>query len=151
MRKEGERRILTANRVVALGCLLVTAAAPVAGQDITKLNEAALRVKVAQFVAAFAQSSGIPRGKPQTVTQFVDLNGDGRLEALTVIQDLPFCGASGCTAFVLDLTGTKARSIGDFFGESLKPLASKTNGWQDLSVDGHRATFANGKYGPATR
>lgn len=149
MRDGRQRRIPAATSVVALGWLLITAAATAAAQDITKLNEAALRVKVAQFVAAWEQSAGMPPGKPQMTIQFVDLNGDGRPEALTVLQGLDYCGSIGCTAFILDLADAKARSIGDFTAQSLKPLGSKTNGWQDIAVNDRRVTFANGRYGPA--
>jgi hypothetical protein len=74
-----------------------------------------------------------------------DLNGDGIPEALALIEGS--CGAHGCPAYVLDLSGTTARSIGDFISvNGLTVLPTKTGPWRDLSLDGTKLVFRAGKY-----
>jgi hypothetical protein len=76
----------------------------------------------------------------------VDLNGDGIPEALARIESPYSCGTRGCTAYVLDLSGSAARSIGDFTAHSLKVLPTKTGEWRDVSVNGIKQAFQAGKY-----
>ena len=77
----------------------------------------------------------------------MDLNGDGIAEALARIESPDSCGSHGCTAYILDLSGPTARSIGaDYMALSLKVLPTKTGAWLDVSVNGFKQVFQAGKY-----
>jgi hypothetical protein len=104
------------------------------------------RAKAMAFLAddiAGARTSG---SNPNVFLNFVDLNGDGIPEALARIESPNSCGTRGCTAYVLDLSGPAARSIGDFTAHSLQVLPTKTGAWRDVSVNGIKQTFQAGKY-----
>lgn len=92
---------------------------------------------------ADARSSG---SNPKVFLTLVDLNGDGIPEALARIESPASCGTRGCTAYVLDLSGPTARSIGDFTAQSLKVLPTKTGAWRDVSLNGIKQVFQAGKY-----
>ena len=82
--------------------------------------------------------------------QFAELNGQEPPEALLILQGLTWCGARGCTAYILDLSGPEAREIGRFIAVAMpEPLASETNGWRDLAISGIPVTFRDGQYGPS--
>ncbi|MXQ14102.1 hypothetical protein [Microvirga makkahensis] len=123
----------------------VGGSAPVSAQVA---NETALRAKVTQFIRRHEKEAGIPLEKDAKVsTRLVDLNADGTPEALVIIRDANSCGSRGCSAFVLDLSGPRASSIGDLIAETLEALPSRTGQWRDISVNGHRIRFRGGRYG----
>src|SRR5579863_9414328 len=96
--------------------------------------DSSYRAKALAFLAqdiADARSSG---SNPKVFLDLVDLNGDGIPEALARIESPYSCGSHGCTAYVLDLSGPTARSIGDFIAFRLKVLTTKTGAWRDVSV-----------------
>jgi hypothetical protein len=106
------------------------------------------RAKAMAFLAqdiADARRSG---SNPKVFLDLVDLNGDGIPEALARIESPYSCGSHGCAAYVLDLSGPSARSIGDFIrlAFSLKVLPTKTGAWRDVSLDGTKHVFQAGKY-----
>ena len=76
----------------------------------------------------------------------VDLNGDRIPEGLAVVESPSECGSRGCAAYVLDLTGPRARSIGDFTAQTLKALPTKTGKWRDVSLNGIKMSFRGGVY-----
>lgn len=115
---------------------LWVATGPIAAQGA---NDSALRAKVTQFIKAEENA--------QVSTRFVDLNADGTPEALVIVRTPDGCGSRGCEAYVLDLRGPAARSIGDFIAHKLEALSSRTGGWRDISVNGHRIRFRGGRYG----
>lgn len=112
-------------------------------------DEAALRAKVSRYVKGWVRSTGIKGAKyPKVILKLVDLNGDGTPEALVVLQGLTYCGMRGCSAFVLDLRGPSARSIGDFIAFTIDAHPGRTGGWRDIVIGGrHRIRYKNGKYG----
>jgi hypothetical protein len=108
--------------------------------------DSSYRAKAMAFLAqdiADARSSG---SNPKVSLNLVDLNGDGIPEALARIESPYSCGTRGCTAYVLDLSGPTARSIGDFIAHSLTVLPTKTGAWRDVSVNGFKQVFLAGKY-----
>lgn len=109
--------------------------------------EAAPQAKVTAFVDRVAAEAGLPIPRTAVKTEFVDLNGDGVPEALVRIEDANWCGARGCSAFVLDLKGPQARSLGDFTAQDMRPLATRTAGWRDISVNGVSQKYRAGRYG----
>ncbi|WP_454914723.1 hypothetical protein [Xanthobacter sediminis] len=63
----------------------------------------------------------------------VDLNGDGAPEAILTVSDPAWCGETGCTWFVVDLSG-KPRVMGQFIGLGLAPGKDSNDGWRDLTL-----------------
>ncbi|OHV81793.1 hypothetical protein [Ensifer sp. LCM 4579] len=120
------------------------------GAAAAQQNPAERDRKIAAFIARQDEMSGLsaPSGR-QVSTDYVDLNGDGRQEALVVLNSSQDCGAMGCPGFVLVLTGGQARSIGDFIVRDLSVQSTMTNGWKDLLLNGHRMRFLGGSYSKA--
>jgi hypothetical protein len=113
--------------------------------------DSSYRAKAMAFLAqdiADARRSG---SNPKVFLDLVDLNGDGIPEALARIESQYSCGSHGCAAYVLDLSGPAARSIGDFIAFSLKALPTKTGAWRDISLDGKKQVFQAGKYVSAAK
>jgi hypothetical protein len=133
----------TIAKIAALATVtgLWVATGPIAAQGA---NESALRAKVTQWVKEGKTEAD---ENEQVSIRFVDLNADGMPEALVVIRGATSCGSRSCSAFVLDLRGPAARSIGDFTAHKLEALSSRTGGWRDISVNGHRIRFRGGQYG----
>lgn len=79
----------------------------------------------------------------------VDLNGDGASEAIVTLNDPAWCAETGCTWFVVDLSG-KPRVMGQFIGLGLTPRKEVTEGWRDLSLKTpggvERMSFRDGAY-----
>jgi len=78
--------------------------------------------------------------------QNVDLNGDGRSDAI-VLMDHPFsCGSRPCAVHVFVVEGSGLRRVGDILANEVKAATTSTAGWRDLSVNGRRWTMQNGQY-----
>lgn len=78
-----------------------------------------------------------------------DLNGDGKPEYFVGFENDFFCGADGCTFFILNNDG----SLNSRVTASYAPftiLSTKTNGWYDILVNSnsadHKLSFDNGSY-----
>ena len=125
--------------------------AQIAAMTITVLTQSGepdvLHGKVMQFIDELQTGAGINQPPPPMDLQFAELNGQEPPEALLLLQGLTWCGARGCSAFILDLSGTEARELGRFIAAAtLEPLVSETNGWRDLSINGVPVTFRDGQY-----
>jgi hypothetical protein len=126
--------------------------APQPREDENASDAAIQRAKVARFVNRDMAAANLSAPRDlKTELEFVDLDGDGVDEALLILRSQQTCGSRGCTAYVLDLHRAEARNIGDFTAEVLKALPTRTNGWRDLSLNGQRMTFRNGRYRSAAR
>ena len=137
-------------RLMALAAILLFAQSVAAQQGPNTSRQAAdtagYRAKAMAFLTqdgADAKDSGSNR---KVFLDLVDLNGDGIPEALARIESSEDCGSRGCTAYILDLKGPNARSIGDFTAHTLAPLSSKTGPWTDVSLNGVKMVFRAGKY-----
>ena len=78
-----------------------------------------------------------PDGPPtRYVSAFVDLNSDGRQEAIVYLLGPDWCGSGGCTLFVLAPAGPSFKVITKMTvtNPPIRVLATKTNGWSDLCV-----------------
>src|ERR1700746_2238249 len=111
-------------RLMVLAALFLFAQSVAAQQapNAPAADTAAYRAKAMAFLMQGDAGSGSNR---KVFLDLVDLNGDGIPEALARVESREDCGSRGCTAYVLDLTGPTARSIGDFTAHSLKVLPSK--------------------------
>jgi hypothetical protein len=108
--------------------------------------DSSYRAKTMAFLAQDIADARSSESNPKVFLDLVDLNGDGIPEALARIESRYSCGSHGCAAYVLDLSGPIARSIGDFIAFSLKVLPTKTGAWRDVSVNGFKQVFQAGKY-----
>lgn len=127
--------------------LCMQAGAPGTAQTAGTADEAALRAKVMAFAQGHAAGAGLPLGGDADMAiEFVDLNEDGTPEGLVILKGMNWCGMRGCAAFVLDLSGPQARSIGDFIGTALTPLPDRTGQWRDIALDGRRVRFQGDAY-----
>jgi len=90
----------------------------------------------------------------------VDLNGDGRSEAIVRIEGHDWCGTGGCRALILTPQGNGYRNVSTFSLTQLpiRLLPSRSNGWHDLSafvsggsiMDGYHARLRfNGRHYPS--
>ena len=71
---------------------------------------------------------------------FVDLNGDGRRDALVLVSGPGWCGTGGCQFYVLEHRGDRYRLKGRMptTKAPISVLNHSTNGWRDI------ATFVSG-------
>ena len=110
-------------------------------------QDPALDAKVGAFTTDFFRSAGMPVPDDLRIErQLVDLGGSATPEGLVVLRSSMACGTMGCSAFILDLEGAAARSIGDFIATGFSPLDSRTNGWRDVGMGPAVLQFDNGAY-----
>jgi hypothetical protein len=70
------------------------------------------------------------------LSAFVNLNGDGRQEAIVYLLGPNSCGSGGCNLFVLAPAERSFKVITEMTitRTPIRVLTTKTNGWYDLSV-----------------
>ncbi|MCA8879803.1 MAG: hypothetical protein KDA73_07560 [Rhodobacteraceae bacterium] len=130
------------DRLIGVAAALV-ALAPLAAPA---MSEGAAREKVSAFLADYLGVSEADSSKDVAIT-LADLNGDGTDEALVVYSSPLYCGAGGCSAFVLELSAQKACSRADLLAFELAPGTTEHDGWRDVVADGITLRYAGGKYG----
>jgi hypothetical protein len=83
----------------------------------------------------FNPPAGISRDDTYQVG-WVDLNGDGRLDALIRDNGPAFCGSGGCGLRVLErtLTGFRSRGWMTITQLPVEVLNTRHHGWRDISV-----------------
>ncbi|MDN3698504.1 hypothetical protein QWY97_14280 [Vibrio cortegadensis] len=81
----------------------------------------------------------IEQNQIKYLTGSVDLNRDGDVEHLVLIQDRYFCGSGGCTAVMFDSVGKVINRI-TVARTPITLANSYRNGWQDFIV------WSNGAY-----
>ena len=66
----------------------------------------------------------------------VDLNHDGKQEAVVYLLHSDWCGSGGCTLFVLAPTASSYMIVStiDISSPPIRVLTTTTNGWNDLAV-----------------
>lgn len=109
-------------------------------------SEPELQAKVMRFLGELDVNAPLENEDRKISIDLVDLNGDNFPEALVIVEGRLQCGTRGCAANVLDLSGTEARSIGDFIAFELVPAETKTNSWRDIRIGGLRQVFHDGQY-----
>jgi hypothetical protein len=67
---------------------------------------------------------------------WVDLNGDGRAEAIVYLTGSGMCGSGGCRMYVLELQQSDftVRASTTVTRPPIYVLEARSNGWQDLAV-----------------
>jgi hypothetical protein len=115
---------------------LVTAASAQAQQPVDRAREGAAMVAAAGFQIRGAQivnSCGRPVQPRPTA---VDLNGDGRPEAVVTDVDPACYGGAGEAFSVIQRQGPANWSLVGAGRGRIKLLESRTNGWRDYSLEG---------------
>ena len=86
------------------------------------------------------------------VDKMIDLNGDGVLDAIVLLQGMDWCGSGGCTMMVFEgckdaMTFKSKSTVTD---TPIRVAGTKTKGWSDLIVssDGkdRKLVFDGNKY-----
>lgn len=114
-------------------CLVITlyAAATVLGAESPdSLNQALL--------SYLAKKGDDPKTVDPHQTVLIDLNGDGRQDALVLLENpVYWCGTGGCTMLVFKGTksGFKFVSRSSLIRGPVLVSESKTHGWRDLIVE----------------
>lgn len=89
-----------------------------------------------EIVAWLEKSTGGPIDPEQLKIGYVDLNGDGGVEALALYTHVNFCDGAGCRGWVFQRGGTAVTLVGTFSGFTLPvvSLEGVSAGWPDLIV-----------------
>lgn len=73
---------------------------------------------------------------PRYAAAFLDLDGEGRNEAVVYLQDRHFCGTGGCGMQILTrrAEGWRVVSSTAIGWPPIRALETRSHGWRDLSV-----------------
>jgi len=114
---------------VLLALALTATAAPLTAQPN---RDAALRT----FLQTRFAEARRDYGDSTYVVAFADLNGDGREEALVLLQSGYFCGSGGCSLYIYGPAGRHWRTITELTVSHppVRLLNTRSHGWRDLSV-----------------
>ena len=102
---------------------------------------------------------GPPDGDTNYTAKFVDLNGDGRSEAVVLVSGPSWCGTGGCPLWVLTPRNRSWSMVtqAPIVRAPIRLLPSHSRGWSDLSAmlrfDGTRPLYearlsVNGRLNP---
>jgi hypothetical protein len=74
--------------------------------------------------------------EPRYSAAAVDLNGDGRAEAVVYLESRGFCGTGGCGFEVFERSGGEWRIVAQtsIGWPPVRVLESRSHGWRDLAV-----------------
>jgi putative lipoprotein len=87
--------------------------------------------------AYFAKTGDDPKNANPHQTTQIDLNSDGRQDALVLLQNPYWCGTGGCTMLVFKGTksGFEFVSRSSLIRSPVLVSETKTHGWRDLLVE----------------
>lgn len=140
------RMPLAASIILVAASALARSFTPAQAQTSDQLDPALRRQVEAALRRDLEDARAMNGQAARLQIESVDLNGDGRADAI-VLMDHPFaCGSRGCAVHVLVTEGTGLRRVGDILANDVKPAGTSTAGWRDLSVNGRRWTMQNGHY-----
>jgi hypothetical protein len=82
--------------------------------------------------------AGSPASEKDTryAASFIDLNGDGRPEAIVYLTGKGWCGSGGCTTLILTRTSSSFAVVTKIpiTRPPLRVLATSSHGWRDIAV-----------------
>jgi hypothetical protein len=118
--------------------------------------EPSLRASLQNYVS---NRWGRPDGDTNYTAKFVDLNGDGRSEAVVLVSGQHWCGTGGCPLWVLTPRNQSWSMVtqAPIVRAPIRLLPSRSRGWSDLSAmlrfDGARPLYearlsVNGRLNP---
>lgn len=72
----------------------------------------------------------------RAATALVDLDGDGRREAIVYVSGRTMCGSGGCHLLILTRAGHSWREVASttITRPPIRVLPTRTRGWQDIGV-----------------
>lgn len=128
------RSSLIAGLSLAAGLVLLAGA--VCGQpqyQPSAMRESSLRGFLRDFLKA---SSSSRNDRTRYSSAFVDLNDDGKPEAIVYLAGRTWCGTGGCTTLVLSSTKSSFKLVSKIAvtRPPIRVLDTKSKGWHDLSV-----------------
>jgi len=142
-------------RSVSLAAVAVLCAAGAPSSSETVVH-ASLRASLQTYVS---NRWGQADGDTNYTARFVDLNGDGRSEAVVLVSGRNWCGTGGCPLWVLTPRNGSWSMVtqAPIVRAPIRLLPSRSRGWSDLSamlrVDGARPLYearlsVNGRLNP---
>ena len=124
---------LFALALLAIHLILVTSKCLAQAENASATQEEPLR----QFLMRYV----LPTGSNEETTSkylsaFVDLKDDGSHQVIVYFTSNDWCGSGGCTMLVLSPEGSSLKVITrtTITRPPIRVLASKSNGWHDISV-----------------
>lgn len=131
---------------VVVGAILQLTSSALEAQPAGPVDPALRRLVEAELRRDLADAFAMNGRPAQLVIQGVDLDGDGRVDAI-VLMDHPYsCGSAGCAVHVFISEGSRLRRVGEFLANEVEPVTTSTEGWRDLSVNGRRWALQDGRY-----
>lgn len=102
------------------------------GQD-EAAEHASLRVSLQNYVSG---RWGQPHAETRYRATLIDLNGDGRREAVVLMNGPDWCGSGGCSLWVLTPRGRSWRMVtqATIMNPPIRVLPSRSHGWSELSA-----------------
>jgi hypothetical protein len=119
--------------IVASAFLLATVLAQ--PQPATPPSSAEQSLK--RFLQGYARTGDFEDDKTtQYFDALVDLNGDGRNEAIVYLMGRPWCGSGGCRTLILARNGASWKVVKHITitRPPIRVLSSTSHGWHDISV-----------------
>lgn len=124
--------------------VVIGAALPIvicrAASDVPPATSSSTREKsLRRFLEGYASKHELDQENDKEtryLRAFVDLNGDGKPEALVYLVSEGWCGSGGCPTLVLTPRGNSYRLITRIFitRPPIMVLTGKSNGWRNLGV-----------------
>ena len=117
---------------LALGAALATAAPD-------RRRDATLRAFLQREFREESDALGVSRGRGPDIryaAAFVDLNGDGKQEAVVYLTGRDLCGSGGCDLYIYTPRRGSWREVTALSITRLpvRLLRGRTHGWRDISV-----------------
>lgn len=132
---------------VAVAALLLAAPSAPSGAQGTRPAREMLDAQVEDTLQRDISDARAMNGEaPALRIQRVDLNGDGQLDAIVLVDHPLTCGSGGCAVHVFVSETGRLRRVGDFLAHKAGVATTSTAGWRDLAVEGRRWIFAGGHY-----
>jgi hypothetical protein len=126
--------------------LLALVAASAGAQGVRQSGDALVAQVEAELQRDISDARAMNGEAPAIRIQRVDLNGDGRLDAIARVEHPFTCGSGGCAVHVFVSDAGRLRRVGSFLAHEASVAATITSGWRDLAVHGRRWVFAGDRY-----
>jgi hypothetical protein len=126
-------------RAVLVAFLTTSLAFPVAEANAQRRSGAHSEASVRAYLRNRLHSARVEYPDTRYVLAWVDLNGDGRNEAVVRILSNGYCGSGGCNLYVLSPWGRRWSLVGRMTATKapIRVLNSRSHGWRDLAVGLH--------------
>lgn len=119
--------------LAALAALGATGAGQPAAHQDAGTEAATLHASLGNYISA---RWGPPDSETRYRAAFIDLNGDGRREAVVLMDGNFWCGSGGCSLWVLTPRGRSWRMVtqATVMNPPIRLLPSRSHGWSELSA-----------------